>query len=90
MSDVRRAGATPSPRRARRPLLRAGAAVLLAATLPLAALAQADYPSKPIKLISPFPPGGTSDVMARMVAEELGQASSSSPCWWRTSAAPAA
>jgi tripartite-type tricarboxylate transporter receptor subunit TctC len=42
-----------------------------ACTLPLAALAQADYPSKPIKLISPFPAGGTSDVMARMLADEL-------------------
>jgi tripartite-type tricarboxylate transporter receptor subunit TctC len=35
------------------------------------ALAQADYPNKPIKIISPFPPGGTSDVMARMVGDEL-------------------
>jgi tripartite-type tricarboxylate transporter receptor subunit TctC len=39
--------------------------------LPLAAHAQADFPSKPIKLISPFPAGGTSDVMARLMAEEL-------------------
>ena len=38
------------------------------------ALAQADYPSKPVKIISPFPPGGTSDVMARMVADELTKA----------------
>jgi tripartite-type tricarboxylate transporter receptor subunit TctC len=39
------------------------------------ALAQgvADFPSKPIKLIVPFPPGGTSDVLGRMVAEELGR-----------------
>jgi tripartite-type tricarboxylate transporter receptor subunit TctC len=39
------------------------------------ALAQpaADFPSKPIKLIVPFPPGGTSDVLARIVAEELGR-----------------
>jgi tripartite-type tricarboxylate transporter receptor subunit TctC len=36
-------------------------------------LAQADYPSKPIKLIVSFPPGGTSDVMGRMVADELGK-----------------
>lgn len=43
------------------------------ATVPSAALAQSDYPSKPVKIISPFPAGGTSDVMARMIAEELGK-----------------
>ena len=40
--------------------------------------AQDVWPSRPIKMIVPFPPGGTSDVMGRMVAEplskELGQA----------------
>lgn len=35
------------------------------------ALAQADYPNKPIKLIVAFPPGGTSDVMGRLMSEEL-------------------
>ena len=43
----------------------------------LPALAQDHWPSKPVKIISPFPAGGTSDVMARMVGEalskELGQ-----------------
>ncbi len=33
--------------------------------------AQADYPTKPVKIIVAFPPGGTSDVMARMLADEL-------------------
>lgn len=37
------------------------------------AFAQADYPNKPIKLIVAFPPGGTSDVMGRLMAEELGK-----------------
>jgi tripartite-type tricarboxylate transporter receptor subunit TctC len=35
--------------------------------------AQSDYPSKPVKVIVAFPPGGTSDVMGLMVAEELGK-----------------
>ena len=39
----------------------------------VSALAQSDYPNKPIKLIVPFPPGGTSDVMGRMVNDELGK-----------------
>ena len=52
----------------------ASAAVLTAGS-PLRA--QDAWPSKPVKIISPFPAGGTSDVMARMIAEpltrELGQ-----------------
>ncbi len=36
-----------------------------------AAFAQADYPNKAVKVIVPFPPGGTSDVMARMMADAL-------------------
>lgn len=32
-----------------------------------------DFPNRAIKLICPFPPGGTSDVMARMVAEPMGK-----------------
>ncbi|MFZ9253959.1 MAG: Bug family tripartite tricarboxylate transporter substrate binding protein [Hylemonella sp.] len=43
----------------------------LCACVTLPAAAQADYPSKPIKLIVAFPPGGTSDVMGRLMAEEL-------------------
>jgi tripartite-type tricarboxylate transporter receptor subunit TctC len=39
--------------------------------LPSLAFAQSDYPTKPVKIIVPFPPGGTSDVMGRMIADEL-------------------
>ncbi|CDS55045.1 putative exported protein [Polaromonas sp. CG9_12] len=38
-----------------------------------AALAQSDYPNKPVKIIVSFPAGGTSDVMGRLVSEELGK-----------------
>ncbi len=56
----------------RRILTLVGAAALVLAALP--AMAQSDYPNKPIKLIVPFPPGGTSDVMGRMIADELAKA----------------
>jgi tripartite-type tricarboxylate transporter receptor subunit TctC len=35
------------------------------------ASAQSDWPSKPIRLLLPFPPGGPSDMVARAVAEKL-------------------
>ena len=47
------------------------AAVLLLA-LSVPAIAQ-DYPNRPIKLIIPFPPGGSNDVVGRMVAKQLSE-----------------
>jgi tripartite-type tricarboxylate transporter receptor subunit TctC len=36
------------------------------------AAAQADYPNRPIRLIIPFPPGGSNDVVGRVIAQHLG------------------
>ena len=54
------------------------AALATACTLaPGAALAQDAWPARPVKIVSPFPAGGTSDVISRLMAEalakELGQ-----------------
>ena len=57
----------------KRLVLKALTAVALGAACLSAAWAQADYPNKPIKLIVAFPPGGTSDIMGRLVADELGK-----------------
>ena len=55
------------------PLLRAGLLAVAALSTSLASQAQtpSDYPTKPIKLIVPYPPGGGTDVIARVVQERF-------------------
>ncbi len=50
--------------------------LLAAFALALAALAPAgaqDYPNRPVRLIIPFPPGGSNDVVGRLVANQLSE-----------------
>lgn len=58
-----------------RNVLRAAAVALAALAVSSPALAQGtDWPNKPVKFISPFPPGGSVDPLARLVAAKMGEA----------------
>ena len=45
----------------------------LSAVVAIAASAQAPYPSHPVRIVVPFPAGGTTDILAREVAQRLTQ-----------------
>jgi tripartite-type tricarboxylate transporter receptor subunit TctC len=64
---------------ARRRLVGSACLATLALAAPLAATAQAQaqaawQPTKPIKLIVPYPPGGSSDIIARAISQPLSEA----------------
>ncbi len=47
---------------------------LLAATTSMTAQAQAPYPTKPVRLVVPYPPGGGNDTLARLFGQKLTEA----------------
>src|SRR6185436_11253948 len=57
----------------RKPMIRRILAAALLALGSLAASAQGDYPTHPVTMVVPFPPGGVADITARPVAEAMGR-----------------
>ena len=57
----------------RRSLIAAGSMALAATMLPAVALAQS-YPDRPVRLIVPYAPGGSADIVARLISDEWGKA----------------
>ncbi|MCU4119644.1 tripartite tricarboxylate transporter substrate binding protein [Variovorax sp. N23] len=60
-------------RTARRVALGGALALAAVALLPSLAIAQS-YPAKPIRIVVPFPPGGSTDLLARRIGEKLAAA----------------
>ena len=64
----------PSSHMMRRSILTTALALGTASLAPLAqAQPGASYPSKPITMVVPYPPGGSNDSFARQIAKELGE-----------------
>jgi len=51
----------------------AGIALVLAGCMPWHAAHAQSYPAKPVQLVIPFPPGGATDIVGRLVGKKLGE-----------------
>lgn len=46
---------------------------LLVACIPVVGMAESAYPSKTIRIVAPFPPGGPADILSRIIGNKLSQ-----------------
>jgi len=56
-----------------KPIGRRALLVAFSAILFSSAVSAQDYPSRPVKIVVPFPAGGSNDIIARIVAQKLGE-----------------
>jgi len=47
--------------------------ILLISLTPLSLHAQSNWPNRPIKIIVPFPPGGSTDILTRIFSQKLSE-----------------
>ena len=64
----------PKNRRTAQLIIAQAALLLIASVLTHGAVAQTTWPSKPVRIVVPFAPGGTTDILARALAPELTRA----------------
>ena len=57
-----------------RAMVVAGLAAVIACAVPLPVHAQGSYPEKPLRFVVPYPPGGGTDVIARIVQQKFAAA----------------
>jgi tripartite-type tricarboxylate transporter receptor subunit TctC len=55
-------------------MIRRSIVALAAALMAIPALAQGSWPSRPLRIVVPYPPGGSSDIIARAISQPLSQA----------------
>lgn len=55
-------------------LLAAGACLVVAGLVSLQPVSAQSYPVKPIRIIVPYPPGGTTDILTRLIGQKLTEA----------------
>ena len=65
---------TTHPKITRRASLKALVAAAVGGIAPKTLVAQGSWPNRPLKMIVPFPSGGTADVLARLMAQRLADA----------------